>query len=78
MVRYNVEMFELFLSVIVLMKFVFLQEELLDLLLDIPNQTVDDKVYILACKILLYFAENPTVHYIMQIHTHFCNINYKY
>ena len=37
------------------------QSELLDLLLEIPAMTVDTKVYILAGKILLYYAENLEV-----------------
>ncbi|KAI0237039.1 hypothetical protein LSAT2_012485 [Lamellibrachia satsuma] len=34
------------------------QEELLKLLLELPSTTADTKIYILAGKILLYFAEN--------------------
>ena len=37
------------------------QAELLDLLLEIPALTVDTKVYTLAGKILLYYAENTEV-----------------
>ena len=37
------------------------QEELLDILLDIPMRMMDKKLSLLAGKILLYLAENPTV-----------------
>lgn len=37
------------------------QDDLLQLLLELPNITVDMKVYILAGKILLYFSEDPEV-----------------
>lgn len=36
------------------------QEELLDILLDIPMRMMDKKLSLLAGKILLYLAENPT------------------
>ena len=38
-----------------------LQEELLDILLDIPVRMMDKKLSLLAGKILLYFAENAKV-----------------
>ena len=41
--------------------FLLLQEELLDILLDIPIRMMDKKLSLLAGKILLYFAENPQV-----------------
>lgn len=35
------------------------QTDLLELLLDLPFRTMDDQLYLLASKILLYFAESP-------------------
>ncbi|KAK7093398.1 uncharacterized protein [Littorina saxatilis] len=35
------------------------QEELIDLILQLPFRTMDERLYLLASKILLYFAETP-------------------
>lgn len=35
------------------------QTDLLELLIDLPFRTMDDQLYLLASKILLYFAESP-------------------
>lgn len=37
---------------------IFYQEDLLDHLLDLPKQSMDSSVYLLAGKIMLYYAEN--------------------
>lgn len=40
-----------------------LQENLLEVLLELPMNTMDEKLYLLAGKILLYYAENRPVCY---------------
>ena len=56
-----------------------LQDELLKLLLDLPLQTTDERLYLLAGKILLYFAENREVEFLCRvfkrIHTSFYPFN---
>jgi len=45
----------------------------LEIILDLPNKTLDEKIYLLASKILLYFAENRKV--LLQVlifHTFVC------
>ena len=45
------------------------------LLLDLPLQTTDERLYLLAGKILLYFAENREVESLKGIHTSFYPFN---
>lgn len=49
---------------------VFFQEDLLEILLDLPLKTMDEKLYLLAGKILLYYAENQQVNTYIDIYRH--------
>lgn len=44
-----------------------LQEELLEILLDLPVRMMDKKLNVLAGKILLYFAENSQVSFSVNL-----------
>ncbi|XP_060066701.1 uncharacterized protein LOC132546982 [Ylistrum balloti] len=54
--RYALQTFELL--AIESSEMICAQEELMEVLLDLPNKTLDEKLYLLAGKILLYYAEN--------------------
>ncbi|XP_069105718.1 uncharacterized protein [Argopecten irradians] len=54
--RYALQTFELL--AIESSEMICAQEELMEVLLELPNKTLDEKLYLLAGKILLYYAEN--------------------
>ncbi|XP_033764370.1 uncharacterized protein LOC117345407 [Pecten maximus] len=54
--RYSLQTFELL--AIESSEMICAQEDLMEVLLDLPNKTLDEKLYLLAGKILLYYAEN--------------------
>lgn len=49
-----------------------IQDDLMEILLDFPNKTLDEKLYLLAGKILLYYAENR------QVFNYFIPTEYMY